>query len=319
MSETPLVSVIIPAFNAAGVIGETLESVRNQTFQNFEAVIVDDGSTDGTADVIRRFCESDPRFHLIRQDNRGVSAARNAAIGRARGEFIAFLDHDDVWLPEKLSQQLKLFEADSRVNFSFANFYPWDGRRDGPPFYRDDHPLPDGDAGSRLVFSNVYGMSTVVVRRGLILAAGRFNEKQFGGCEDWDLWLRFAEHGLWARGIRRPLARYRQWSGNMSNQKLKMAEGDVCVLERNFHATQRPELRPLYQRSLDFAHAKLELARARSFVETRPAAVPAAVWRAWRLDPRSKWLRWYLCLVWPKFLGGNMTCRYIHRRLAEKW
>jgi glycosyltransferase involved in cell wall biosynthesis len=320
MPETPLVSVVIPAFNAASVVQETLESVRAQTFRNFEAVIVDDGSSDGTAAIVRRFCEKDPRFCLIQQDNRGVSAARNAALERARGEFIAFLDADDVWLPEKLARQMELFRADPRANFGYTNFCGWDGRHDSPPFYRTDRPLPDGDTSFRLVFSNVYGLSTVVVRRETISAAGRFDGAAFDRSEDWDYWLRIAERGLWARGTRESLMRYRRWSGNKSSQKLEMAEADVCVLESNLRATQRLELRPLYKSSLAFARGRLELARARRFIESQPKAVPAAIWRAWRQHPRRlKWLMWFALVAWPEFLGGAASARIIHRKLIKKF
>jgi len=320
MPGTPLVSIVIPTFNGASFIAQSLESVQSQTFQDFEVIIADDGSTDDTAVVARKFCAADARFTLVQQDNRGVSAARNAAIERAQGEFIAFLDHDDLWLPGKLSRQLKLFQADLGANFSFTNYYYWDGRRDLSVRYRDNQPLPEGDASSRLVYSNVYGMSTVVVRHETISATGGFNEGLFDGCEDWDMWLRIAEHGFRACGTREPLTRYRRWSGNMSNHKLQMAENDVRVLERNFRATQRPELRPHYQRSLAFASGRLELARARRLLNAQPDAVPAAVWRAWRFYPRRlKWLMWYGLVAWPKLLGGCATARVIHRKLIRKW
>jgi len=320
MPETPLVSIVIPAFNSASVIQETLDSVCAQTFRDFEAIIVDDGSSDGTAAIVRRFCEKDPRFCLIQQDNRGVSAARNAALERARGEFIAFLDADDVWLPEKLARQMELFRTDPRANFGYTNFCGWDGRRDSPPFYRANRPLPDGDTGSRLVFSNVDGLSTVAVRRETISAVGRFNETSFDRSEDWDFWLRIAERGLWARGTRELLVRYRRWSGNKSSQKLKMAEADVCVLEKNLRTTQRPDLRPLYKRSVAFARGRLELARARQLLDSRPEAVPAAIRHAWRQHPRRlKWLMWFALVTLPEFLGGRATARIVHRKLIQKW
>src|SRR5277367_606695 len=97
MTTSPPVSVIIPVWNGATVLLETLRSLQVQTYANFEAIIVDDGSTDDTAAIAQKFCETDPRFSLIRQANGGVSAARNTAIERAQGEWLAFLDGDDVW------------------------------------------------------------------------------------------------------------------------------------------------------------------------------------------------------------------------------
>lgn len=320
VAETPLISIVIPTLNVATVFTETLESVRRQTFQNFEAIIVDGGSTDDTAAIARQFCKKDPRFSFVSQPGSDISTARNAAIQRAGGGWIAFLDADDVWLPQKLERQLQLLQEDPRANFLFANYYIWDGQSDLAVYYRANHSLPEGDVSRRLVSNNIFGTSSVVVRREMLSENCRFDSHLLNGCEDWDLWLRLAEHGLWARGTREPLVRYRRWQSNKSNQKLKTQLGDIQVLEKNLHATQRAELRPLFQRSLDFARAKLELAHVRPLVETRPAAVPAALWRAWRLYPRKlKWLMWLALAIWPKFLGGRATARIVHRKIIEKF
>lgn len=319
MPQTPLVSVVIPAWNGATVLSETLDSLQKQTYGHFEAIIVDDGSTDDTVAVIQRFCRTDPRFHAVFRPHSGISITRNTGMEQARAEYIAFLDHDDVWFPEKLARQMVLFHEDARVNFTYTNFHFWDGKRDLSLYYRNGKPLPDGNANRRLIFANVFGMSTVMVRRELFRKNGGF-DACFEGCEDWDMWLRLAENGLWARGIREPLVRYRRWSGNMSNHKLMMAEGIVRVLEKNLRATQYPELQPWYQRSLAFARGKLELARVRQILNISPQAVPAAVWRAWRLYPRRlKWLMWFALATWPEFLGGRVTARIVHRKILRKW
>ena len=323
MSEPPLISVIIPAFNAARVIGETLESVRHQTFENFEVIMVDDSSTDDTSTIAQKFCVSDPRFSLIRQANCGVSAARNRAIHQARGEWIAFLDADDVWMPQKLERQMDLGRQNPRANLLFTNFYIWDGPHDLHIWLEDDHPLPEGDVSRKLVFSISHAcdgsMSTAMVRREMFSSSGFF-DPDIAICEDWDLLLRMADHGLRVRGTREPLARYRRWPGNVTNQKLKMAEAQVRVLQKNLRTTQRPELRPLYQRSLNLARSRLELVRARQMLDTSPEKTPAAIWRAWRLSPRQiKWLMRYFLVAWPKFLGGRATERIVHRKLMQKF
>jgi hypothetical protein len=129
-----------------------------------------------------------------------------------------------------------------------------------------------------------------------------------------------AEHGLWVRGTREPLARYRRWSGNKSSQKLTMADSNVRVLKKNLRATQRPDLRPLYERSFAFARGRLELVRARQLLDSQPEAVPAAIWHAWRQHPRRlKWLMWFALVAWPKFLGGAASARVIHRKLIQKF
>ena len=323
MPESPSVSVVMPALNVASVLVAALESIRAQTFRDFEAIIVDDGSTDDTAAIARRFCATDPRFHLVRQNNRGASAARNAAIAQARGKWIAFLDADDVWLPGKLACQMQLLREDPHANFLFTNFYLWDGKCDLSVWFHDHQPLPEGDVSHKLVFNVSHAcaasMSTGLVRRELLNTAGLF-DPELALAEDWDLLLRMGERGLRVRGTREPLARYRRWAGNITNQKLKMAESNVRVLEKNLHATQRPELRPLYRRSLAFARSRLELTRARQLIAVQPATVPAAIWRAWRLQPRRvEWLLWFALVVWPKYLGGRATARMVHRKLIRKW
>jgi glycosyltransferase involved in cell wall biosynthesis len=317
--EAPLVSVVIPVFNGANVIGETLESVRNQIFQNFEVIIMDDSSTDDSAAVIRRFCETDSRFRLVTQPNTGPAAALNALILQARGEWIALLDQDDVWFPQKLECQMALSREDPRANFLFTNFYFWDGQRDLHLMYREDEPFPEGDTIRQLIFDYTYCLSTVVLRRQTLLDVKLF-DPELRMSHDWDMWLRIAEHGIWARGIRGPLARYRRWPGSVSvARRLACDEDNVLAIKRRLRATQRPGLLPLYRRSLAGLQTHCEMAHARLLVESKPDAVRPFVWRAWRHDRRWKWLRWYLCLVWPKWLGGTATRKYVHRRIIRRW
>jgi glycosyltransferase involved in cell wall biosynthesis len=318
MSGNPLVSIIIPTYNVEWFLAETLASVQQQSFREFEAIVVDDGSTDRTGEIAQRFAEKDGRFILLRQKNAGVSAARNAAFKRARGRLIAFLDADDVWSPEKLERQLALFREDPRVNFTFTNLFIWDGRRDLRLCYRKHKPLPEGNPIRQLIFDNLFGISTVMVKRETLDAAGPF-DSELSMAEDWDMWLRMADRDLWARGIREPLSRYRIWEGNVSKQRLRIVEAVVLMLGKNLHATSRPELRPLYERSLVRVRVKLELAKICPQLDTHPELVPDAIWRAWKLDPlQVKWLfRWAL-VVWPHFLGGKFTAGSVYRKLREK-
>ena len=106
----PLVSVVIPTYNRSTWVIGAIESIRRQTFDNLEIIVVDDGATDDTAGRVTAQSAEDPRVSYLYQANRGVSAARNAGLARARGEFIAFLDSDDLWLPQKLARQLDLLE-----------------------------------------------------------------------------------------------------------------------------------------------------------------------------------------------------------------
>src|SRR3954447_20503767 len=118
----PLVSVITPAYRAARFIEQTIASVRAQTFQDWEMLVVDDASTDGTAELVARLAEADPRVHLYRKPvQSGASASRNLAIEAARGRWLAFLDSDDMWLPDKLERQLA-FAKRSGSAFLYGGF-----------------------------------------------------------------------------------------------------------------------------------------------------------------------------------------------------
>ena len=113
--EQPLVSTIIPCFNRAEVVGDAIESALTQDWQNHEIIVVDDGSTDETADICQRFGTS---IVFVKQENRGVSGARNRGLYLAKGEFVAFLDSDDMWLPGKLSAQMECLLSDSAIAVS---------------------------------------------------------------------------------------------------------------------------------------------------------------------------------------------------------
>ncbi|MCK4248925.1 MAG: glycosyltransferase family 2 protein, partial [Candidatus Omnitrophica bacterium] len=115
------VSVIIPVYNSEKFIRETIESVLNQTYYDFEIITVDDGSTDKSADIINSF--NDKRISYVYQKNQGISGARNTAISESKGEYIALLDHDDLWLPQKLEKQIPLLENNDKVGLVYSDCY----------------------------------------------------------------------------------------------------------------------------------------------------------------------------------------------------
>ena len=182
---TALVSIIIPAHNAASVLEATLRSVQTQTWIGFEALVIDDGSADATATVAQRFAERDARFRLLSQPNAGVSRARNAGLDRARGELIAFLDADDVWLPEKLERQIALFNADARTNCVFSNYWFWDGTQDLGLGQEKRRKFREGTVGPQLAEGNLFLTSSVIVPRATVEQVGEFDPALAIG-EDWD-------------------------------------------------------------------------------------------------------------------------------------
>jgi glycosyltransferase involved in cell wall biosynthesis len=314
MNQSPFISVVVPAYNAEKVLSEALESVRRQSFQHHEVIVVDDGSTDRTGEIARRFCDEDSRFKLIRQANAGSAVARNTAIKQAAGEWIAFLDADDFWLPTKLESQINLWKSDPGANLIFTNYWIWSGQEDRFLRYRNARKFPEGHF-QFLHLENVFGTSTVMIPRELFEKAGPF-DPELRGAQDWDLWLRISENGLRARGVWEPQARYRIWPGGVTADRVRNATYGVRVMEKAVaRSGSSPRLKG-YRRALRMARARLELSRVHSLMKQSPAEVPRTVLRAWRCYPSDvKWLAGYLGLIWPAALGGNWTSRAVRKQL----
>lgn len=178
------VSVIIPTFNRGWSIRDAVDSVLAQTYSDYELIVVDDGSTDRTADILRAYGD---QLRLIRQANRGVSAARNCGIGRSAGQLIAFLDSDDLWLPEKLAVQTAFFEMNrSALICQTEELWIRNGMRVNP---RMRHRKPSGRIFEPSLALCLVSPSAVMVRRELFDQVGLFDE-ELPACEDYDLWLR---------------------------------------------------------------------------------------------------------------------------------
>ena len=196
MTGNPLVSVVCPAYNCAQFIASALESVLAQSYKPLEIIIVDDGSTDSTCALVRGY----PDIRYIHQTNRGPSAARNAGIASARGEYIAFLDLDDLWASGKVAEQLAILESHPRAGLCFTDMYLFtDGTiREDSMFQRYrlteqyfGHEKVVRNPVAKLVTMNFIPTSSVIARKTALLQAGGFDEK-FRKAEDWDLWLRLA-------------------------------------------------------------------------------------------------------------------------------
>ena len=174
----PVVSVITPTYNRAAYIGDAIESVLAQTYQDWELIIVNDGGTDETEAVIKPYRVGDPRIRYITQTNTGVSGARNRALREARGRYAAFLDDDDRWLPEKLARQVAYLEQHPEIGMCYARATPGFSPTSFPGLLRP--------------FQSILP-STVVARREALVAIGGFNETPKIQ-EDYDCWLRLAQY-----------------------------------------------------------------------------------------------------------------------------
>lgn len=180
----PMVSVIIPTHNRAAFLKKAIDSVLGQSCRDYELVVVDDGSSDGTAELLASYGD---RIISVRQENRGPSAARNLGIARARGEFIAFLDSDDWWHPDKLALQLCAMEEEPGFLISHTQEVWYTTGRLLPQ--KKKHRKYHGDIFDRCLPICSVSLSTVMARRELFERVGLFDES-LPCCEDYDLWLR---------------------------------------------------------------------------------------------------------------------------------
>lgn len=199
------VSVVIPAHNAAGTIAETLESLRDQTCPNWEAIVVDDGSRDETATIAARFAERDARIRIVNQPQMGVSAARNTGISLAHFDWLLFLDADDWLLPLHLERLTGALISDSdldAVHCGWARVAP-DGTLVGEKYWPGS-----GDLFAPFARTCAFAIHACIVRRSLVEAVGGF-DTSLRTCEDWDLWQRIARTGARFGAIHEALARYR--------------------------------------------------------------------------------------------------------------
>ncbi len=187
----PSVSIIMPAYNARAYIRQAIQSVLDQTFTDWELLIIDDGSTDGTSDVVRRQFPSSG-IHLFSQKNQGPASARNLGLHNAHGALLAFLDVDDRWRPEKLAVQVPLFD-NLKIGVVYGNAIFTGGLIEGQDnFFAVNRPV-SGNVTTPLLRRNFIPMLTAVIRADLLQTLGGFNPN-LRAAEDYDLWLRAARH-----------------------------------------------------------------------------------------------------------------------------
>ena len=232
MSGERLVSVVIPAYNAAATLDETLRSVRAQTHRALEIIVVDDGSTDATAAIAQQHAQADARVLLLRQDNAGVARARNHGWQRARADCVAFVDADDLWAPTKIECQLRALDAGGeRVGLVYCWFAKIDHA--GRIVRAQHNPRWQGDVVQPILSGNFVGNgSSALIRRQALAAAGGFDARLQAqgahGCEDYLLYFRVAEAWHFAVVPQR-LVGYRWLPGNMSSQRPRMLRSWLLV------------------------------------------------------------------------------------------
>lgn len=214
--DKPLVSIITPAYNAGKYIEATVQSALRQTYENIEIIVADDGSKDATGTIVKELGKKDPRVTYVFQENQGQSAARNAALRRARGQYVAFLDADDLFLPSKIEEQVNYLEAHPESGLSYCKIHHFFNEQPDKLYYFD-LPHPSGLVFKDLLASNFINPLSVVMRKKILDEYGGF-EPTFRRMDEQYLWLKLSYRGVRFDYLDRPLGLYRVHRESLSNE-----------------------------------------------------------------------------------------------------
>ncbi len=225
-----MITIIVPSYNSAHLISTTLDSIIQSTYQSYEVLIIDDESTDNTKVIVEPYLR-DKRFNYIYQDNKGLAGARNTGIEHAKGQYLVFLDSDDVILPDKLQAQSEYLNTHPEIDLVYSNSQ-W--------FVEDDlnntlpvkFPVYEGDVLPFLLYGNFIHVNSVMVRASKVKQLGGFDEN-FRELEDWDLWMRLAIQKSQFAHTPGILSKVRIRKGSMTSNQLLMNQAMVRVLEKN--------------------------------------------------------------------------------------
>ncbi len=233
----PKVSVVLPTYNRASLLKRAIKSILNQTYQDFEMIIVDDGSTDNTENVVKGFGNEGIRY-ISHDNNRGAGAARNTGIKVARGRYIAFLDSDNQWLPEKLEKQMQFIQHKTEDVVVYTDYWDWENRR---------HMLShrkiqkDGDIHDILLEDNFIDTSTVLVSKECLHKAGLFDET-LPRYQDWELWIRLSKYYRFVY-LDEPLAKVHFTPGCITSNDEALLPARRIIFEKHFEdIAKRPDL-----------------------------------------------------------------------------
>ncbi len=229
------VSVVIPAYNKAEWTAQTVDSVLRQTYPDIEIIVVDDGSTDNTRE---RMATYGHKIQYVRKENGGACSARNEGIRRSSGDFIAFLDCDDLYLEDKIELSVKYLRENPRFSFVHTAVHFIDDQNNIVGYRSHPNSRYEGWIARRLILGNYICNSTIVARREALQAAGFFDETFFMPA-DWDLWLRLADVGE-VGFINKPLTKYRVSAHYILKNLEKSQEEEGVVLDKFFR--RHPEI-----------------------------------------------------------------------------
>ena len=249
MSE--LISIIVPIYNSQNYIEETIQSVLNQTYQNWELLLVDDGSNDDSARICKYFVNKHSRIQYLYKTNGGQASARNLGIKKSNGTWIALIDSDDIWHPEKLQKQVEIILEHKQINLCFTNTSSFTNTIDNECENYNKHPY--GIFNNNQLFNLIYvqnhiANSSVIFKKTLLNKIGKIDENpKVVGSEDWDYLLRILKTDSCSYGIAEQLLFYRLHEGGVHNQSIKMFKGKIYVYSKYDNDTSIPRLLRLRQ------------------------------------------------------------------------
>lgn len=305
MNQPPLVTVVVPSYNAEPFIEETIQSVLAQTFPDVEVLVVDDGSSDATCRIVSQL---GPKVRLIQQSRAGVCVARNRGLDEARGRFICFLDHDDVWHRNKLAAQLRVFDRDPELAVVHTAETRWTpdetGRHPPAATVLEQSPVPEIDAElsgwvyHHLLVDSYILTSAAMMRVDTVREVGAF-DPQLPYSEDWDLWLRLSRKWRFAK-LRGAFVLYRQHASQGSRMhrdvdyRTQLLERAVATWGHSSPDGRSHGARAVWRRIGRF-HAAYGLDCLRA---GRVSRATRSFWRAWRSDPTTLKYLAYVAAGW---------------------
>lgn len=242
-----MVSVVVPCFNAAEFVDEAIESLRRQTYRELEIIAVNDGSTDDTQAHLDRQEASDPRVAVFAQKNAGPSAARNLGMRNVHGEYVCFLDGDDVYLPDKIERQVRFLDEHPDVDLVYSDYYTADAELNLTALTASR--IPYVDMIEAFAMKNWVVVQAPLFRRKLMDTVGDFDES-LRMAEDWDYWIRCAKAGSFAY-LPGPMVIYRTHGTQAHHDIDRMFQGGKRVLRKHYKSNP-----PLYERALASWYAR---------------------------------------------------------------
>jgi glycosyltransferase involved in cell wall biosynthesis len=237
---TALLSIIIPCFNQAIYLHDCLDSILQQSFSDWEAIVVNDGSSDDTNNVAKAYCQKDSRIKLIEKQNGGLSSARNYGIQNSTGDWLLFLDADDMLMNHHFQETVQVISSKPDVNLIQTGYHHMN--EDGKQILHTVVPNNNRDLLPTILIQNIGPVHTLIVRRSIILKMQGFDET-LNSCEDWDMWIRVGKSGIKKESINKALVGYRLATNSMSRnaERMYMALKDVAnrAIKKDFRLSDQ--------------------------------------------------------------------------------